>query len=217
MVNLNKFNTLIFDCDGVIFDSNKLKTNAFYHTTLDLNEDSALDLVEYHLKNGGISRNKKFEIYLNEILPKYSKIKINIQKLLNAYSEFLEKNLENCEMIDCLSQLKERFNKQNWLLVSGGNQNELRNLFQKRGINSFFNSGIFGSPDSKDLIIKREIESHEIIYPAIYFGDSKYDFEVSSKFNIDFVFVSRWTDMNNWRQFVKKNQLTSIETLCDLL
>ncbi|MDC3095321.1 HAD family hydrolase [Prochlorococcus sp. AH-716-M06] len=217
MENLDKFKTLIFDCDGVILNSNKLKTNAFFQTTLGINEESALELVEYHLQNGGISRNKKFEFYLTEILPKYSKIELNIETLLNSYSEFLEKNLENCEMIDCLSKLKDRFNKQNRLLVSGGNQKELRILFNKKGISSFFSNGIFGSPDSKEIIIQREIDLLNIIYPAIYFGDSKYDFEVSRKYDIEFVFVSNWTDMRYWQEFVNKNQLKSIDTLCDLL
>ena len=32
-INLKKYKTLVFDCDGVILDSNRIKTEAFYRTT----------------------------------------------------------------------------------------------------------------------------------------------------------------------------------------
>mgnify|MGYP002280379498 CR=1 FL=1 len=53
--DLSGYNTLVFDCDGVILNSNSIKTEAFYQTALPHGEDAAQVLRDYHLCNGGIS------------------------------------------------------------------------------------------------------------------------------------------------------------------
>jgi len=60
MLDLANYKTLVFDCDGVILNSNKLKTQAFYQATLPYGESKAQAMVNYHVQNGGISRYRKF-------------------------------------------------------------------------------------------------------------------------------------------------------------
>jgi len=55
------YKTLVFDCDGVVLNSNKIKTQAFYEATKQFGHESAQALVDYHVANGGISRYAKFE------------------------------------------------------------------------------------------------------------------------------------------------------------
>ncbi len=52
-MNLNHYQTLIFDCDGVILNSNQVKTQAFYKATLSYGEAAAESLVNYHIQHGG--------------------------------------------------------------------------------------------------------------------------------------------------------------------
>src|SRR5690606_28142226 len=61
--------TLVFDCDGVVLDSNRVKTEAFYQVALPYGEAAAQAFVAYHTANGGISRYKKFAHFLHEIVP----------------------------------------------------------------------------------------------------------------------------------------------------
>ena len=68
-ININRFRTIIFDCDGVILDSNKVKSSAFYEVALVYGEEAANALVKYNSENGGISRFKKFEHFLKSIVP----------------------------------------------------------------------------------------------------------------------------------------------------
>ena len=56
---LNKYETIIFDCDGVILNSNIIKTEGFFEFALSLGKKNAEKLVNYHIKNGGISRYEK--------------------------------------------------------------------------------------------------------------------------------------------------------------
>lgn len=62
---LIEYKTLVFDCDRVILNSNKVKTEAFYQSALAYGEQAAQALVEYHIANGGISRYKKFAYFLD--------------------------------------------------------------------------------------------------------------------------------------------------------
>ena len=65
---LQKYKTLIFDCDGVVLNSNKVKTEAFYETVVKkYGSQAATALADHHKTNGGISRYKKFEFFLIDV------------------------------------------------------------------------------------------------------------------------------------------------------
>jgi phosphoglycolate phosphatase-like HAD superfamily hydrolase len=104
-----------------------------------------------------------------------------------------------------------------WLIVSGGDQNELRQIFSARGLAHFFDGGIYGGPDSKNVILKREVDRGTIVQPALYAGDSRYDFQAASEFGLDFVFVSGWTEMSDWASFVQAQGIRSVRNVAKIL
>ena len=58
---------IIFDCDGVLLNSNEIKSNAFYKTALQYGEAEALKLVDYHIKNGGVARYKSLSMFCDMV------------------------------------------------------------------------------------------------------------------------------------------------------
>ena len=60
------YKSIIFDCDGVLLDSNTIKSEAFYQSVLPFGQKYADEFIQYHKNNGGISRYKKFEYFLNK-------------------------------------------------------------------------------------------------------------------------------------------------------
>ena len=48
------YKTWIFDCDGVLLDSNQVKTQAMWETAKPFGESEASRLVAYHKANGGV-------------------------------------------------------------------------------------------------------------------------------------------------------------------
>jgi beta-phosphoglucomutase-like phosphatase (HAD superfamily) len=62
------YKTLVFDCDGVILDSNQIKTEAFNRVGLQFGSEAANELVSYHLQHGGVSRYQKFEYFWVDVL-----------------------------------------------------------------------------------------------------------------------------------------------------
>jgi phosphoglycolate phosphatase-like HAD superfamily hydrolase len=213
-MDISQYATLIFDCDGVILDSNKIKTAAFYNAALPYGQDAAEALVNYHEQNGGISRYVKFEYFLEEILGLEAETK-TINNLLSSFVSEVKEELTVCPISLGLKDLRKNSNS-NWLVVSGGDQKELRCIFSERNLTENFNCGIFGSPETKDVILSREIDNGNIKFPALFIGDSKYDYQAAKAKNIDFVFAYDWTEVKDWREYCNENGLEVIKNLAQL-
>lgn len=214
-----KYKTIVFDCDGVILNSNKVKTNAFYKAALAYGEQAAQALVEYHVANGGISRYKKFSYFLEKIVPSFTanKTRPRLEELLNHYAEAVLQGLLSCEVAEGLEELRLKTSATNWLIVSGGDQTELRKVFSVRGLDKYFDGGIFGSPDTKDEILEREISNGNIHQPALFLGDSKYDYQAASAAGLDFIFLIDWTEVEDYRTWTISQNIFFEKNLCFLL
>lgn len=212
---LTEYQTLVFDCDGVVLNSNKVKTQAFYEATKHYGHELAQALVDYHVANGGISRYLKFEYFLKEILQSGIE-ESELQDLLNRFANAVKQGLMECEVAVGLDELKEKTRHANWLIVSGGDQAELREVFKARGLVDLFNGGIFGSPDDKDKILAREKLSKSIDGNALFLGDSKYDFLAANKAGLDFLFLSDWTEVKDWQAWANENNIKSFPSIHSL-
>ncbi len=217
MIDIKRFKTLVFDCDGVILDSNQVKTNAFYDVTLPYGEKAAQAFVDYHTSNGGISRYKKFAYFLEKIVPDVSPDKTgpSMDELLTAYADKVRHGLLTCQVASGLHELR-RKTEARWLIVSGGAQEELREVFAERGLAELFDGGIFGSPDTKEEILARELGSNNIRQPALFLGDSKYDYAAANQAGLDFVFLSRWTEVEQAYSWCEENNILSLPDISSL-
>ncbi|WP_404417401.1 HAD family hydrolase [Marinospirillum sp.] len=211
--------SLIFDCDGVLLNSNSVKTQAFYQTALHYSEAAAHALVDYHTANGGISRYKKFAYFCDVIFPSVSPNTHppNLDDLLSFYAKKVRHGLLSCEVAKGLFELRELTAGIPWMIVSGGDQAELQEIFAERGLHHLFDGGIFGSPDSKDDILKRVIASGCIQKPALFLGDSQYDYQAASRAGLDFLFVSQWTEVKDWQAWAEQNGIDSVTSIKQLL
>ena len=207
--------TLIFDCDGVVLNSNKVKTEAFYKVALPYGETAAQQLVDYHVARGGISRYKKFEWFLQEVVAGYAGL--DLEQLLNRYATEVRNGLQTCDIAKGLYELREKTLMSNWLIVSGGDQQELREVFAERGLDKLFDGGIFGSPDSKDVILRREHANGNIKIPALFLGDSRYDHVAASAAQLEFVFLSGWSEFHTWPDYCAANQIQVVASIANLL
>lgn len=214
--DLAEYETLVFDCDGVVFNSNKIKTAAFYTVTKDFGSHAAKSLVEYHLQNGGVSRYEKFIFFITKILKKKVD-QVQLNSLLLNFAKAVRVGLMECEIAEGLDRLREETKHAKWLLVTGGDQAEVRDIFFARGLTYLFDGGIFGSPDPKDVILNREISRKNIIKPCIFLGDSKYDFQVSAREGLDFIFLSKWTEVEDWQDFITHKKIPQYNSLIELL
>jgi HAD superfamily hydrolase (TIGR01549 family) len=205
---LDTYKTLVFDCDGVVLNSNKVKTEAFRQAALPYGQAAADALATHHVANGGISRYLKFRHFLDHIAPG-PRQEGELETLLDSYAQQVRAGLASCEIASGLAELRSALPNMRWMIVSGGDQNELRELFAERGIAHFFDAGIFGSPDRKELILDRELASGNLTRPALFLGDSRYDISAAEHAGLDFVFLHGWTEVEDWQAMTTDGNIVS--------
>ncbi len=207
----------MFDCDGVVLDSNVVKTEAYFRAAKNLGatDAQAQALVDYHVKLGGISRYHKFDWYLREVLHK-PVTEAAVKDFLDSFSKELEVGLMQCDLAKGLFELREKTDS-NWLILSGGDQQEIRDLFAKRKIAHMFDGGLFGSPDNKDEVLAREKANGNLQFPALFLGDAKYDFEAATRAGLDFIFIGNWTEVPNWQAYCAENNIVTALNISQLL
>lgn len=219
MKPITDYKTLIFDCDGVVLNSNAIKSEAFYQVALPFGHEAAQALVDYHVENGGISRYEKFHYFLNEIVADHpdKAAKGNLETLLSSFAEIVKKRLLSCEVAEGLDVFRNATFHARWLVVSGSDQKELREIFLYKGLVEFFDGGIFGSPDTKEAILHREFDCGNICKPALLFGDSKYDYHAALSAGVDFIFTSKWSEVADWQNWVSRNKILYCDKVADLI
>mgnify|MGYP006092711849 FL=1 len=217
MIDLKKYNTIIFDCDGVILNSNFQKIEAYRNTAISYGASKiqAEDLVSYHVSLTGISRNVKFKYFLKEIMGEHV-TDSSMKKLVDNLNIEVITLLKNCEVASGIEKLKSHTKKSTWMVASGGDQEELRFLFKEKGIASFFEGGIYGSPSSKHQIVEEKMKDKNFL-PTLFLGDSLYDIQTAQKYKLDFIFIYGWTDLKNWKKICNENGLPYVEKIQDLL
>jgi len=206
-MEFNKYKTWFFDCDGVLLDSNQLKSESFYEVALPYGKENAQALVECNKRLGGVTRFEKFRYFFETILGKKS-FEEELEKALHNFSTLVCKKLVSCPetsgVRDFLSSLPTNTRK---YVVSGGAQLEIQYV-----LDIYFN-GIYGSPDSKEIIMNNIVKLPGMRYPAVFIGDSRYDYEIAFEFNIDFIFVSQYSEFIKWKSYFTDKNITIVENL----
>ena len=142
----------IFDCDGVILDSNKLKTEAFREILIDERYEDIELFIEYHQLNQGINRYEKLKYFFEQI-KKTKNYETEYNLLLKKFSSICFKKVCDSEytegIINYLEELKS--NELSTFVVSGSDEKELIEVFKKKKKLVFFNN-VYGSPRNSEII-----------------------------------------------------------------
>ena len=216
MKPLSDYDKIIFDCDGVLLDSNSLKTNAFREAVISYGEAAAQRLVDYHIHHGGISRYENFRWFFSEEI-NLPDAEVATKSAITKFSYSVKSSLPKCQVADGLEFLKSASGYTAWYIVSGSDQEELKHFMEDANLSPLFDGGIFGSPDTKHDIFSRLIPNAGRDAQNIYFGDSALDHIVAKDFGCDFVFVSKWSELPSWKDYVSSNNIYTIPTLMDYL
>lgn len=197
MFDYHKYDYAVFDCDGVILDSNRLKTQAFADALEDEPEVYVEELVNYHKANGGVSRYHKFRHYYEQINPSEN-AEVKIKRAISRFAEIVRKELVECNYIpgaiDYIRHLKDK--GLDLFVVSGSDEEELIKVFKEREISDFFVK-VFGSPSTKKENTGKVVDMIGIDKHGVFFGDSKSDMEAAEEFGLDFILLqgaSEWVE-----------------------
>jgi len=212
---MKKYTNLFFDCDGVILNSNFIKTNSFYEVTKKYGKIYADELVNYHIANGGVSRYKKFEYFLKNIIQNFDEKEYQI--LLDNYSNNVRSNLLKAEFDIGIHNIKRVFPNASNAIISGSDEKELNWIFKRKNIDHIFDYGIFGSPRNKKEIFDAIFSKFKGNESCIFFGDSEYDYLVSKDYEMDFIFIYEWTEFKDWENFINLNKIKTMRSISEFI
>lgn len=183
----------IFDCDGVVFDSNKLKSDAFFEVLNDLGFADSVkkEFIDYHQSNGGVSRYVKFEYLIVNILNKEFDRGLYLD-LLGEYSAKCVHLYGQAQFVPGI----EKFLASTQVpmsVASGSDESELNLVFKSRGIDKYFDL-ILGSPKTKKQCVGQIVENLKTSSRVVLFGDSYADYSAAKEAGCEFVFVSQFSE-----------------------
>jgi HAD superfamily hydrolase (TIGR01549 family) len=210
--NFNIYDSIFFDCDGVVLDSNQIKSKAFYKVALKYGEDTAQEFVKFHKENGGISRYKKIE-YLHKKLSKDFSIKTYDQSV-NLFGEMVQNELISSKLVPGVKKLLSTLSSPDLYIVSGGNQKEILNTFRIKEISKYFEA-IGGSPATKFEIIDK-FKNNKQYHNSLFIGDSRLDYEAAMHYKMDFMFIYGVSEFHNWQFFFQNKKVMIFKDFNDL-
>lgn len=215
-INISSYKTFIFDCDGVILNTNFIKKNAFELIVNKFYGQSITKkFIKFNNKNLSKSRYEKFKHLVNVILNQNNNKEI--EKLLTEFNQVIKNKLIKSEIatdLDLLFKIKLNYDL---FVISASDQRELREVFKVKKLNKFFNiTNIFGSPKNKYDNINNLIDKNKIQLPVLCIGDSDTDYFVAKYFGYDFVFMYQWTSLSNWKEFCNENSIKYYKGISNL-
>ena len=199
---------LVLDCDGIIFNSNNLKTNAYRETLrgMGVSKKGVDDFVELHLSDVSVSRFVKFSRFFKEMYHDLAGSGENAEKQLveNALKGYSEQCLRLYAGLTPVKQAIELARHvPNTFVISGGAQTELNHVFGQHGIASHFKE-ILGSPKTKGEHLQYVFEKTGATKEdTLFIGDGYTDFKTSRDFGVNFCFLEQ---MSDWKKNVEQMQ-----------
>jgi len=195
---------VLFDCDGVVLQSNELKTTAFRDALEGENEALVDSFIDYHRRNGGVSRYIKFQ-YFYEVMKQDGQYERLANEAIERYGELVVKGLTEVQIVSGVEKLLEWLKARNvpCFLVSGGDEEELKGVFSVRGLDKYFME-ILGSPKKKIDHVKGLVTREQLDCPTLFFGDARADMIAAEVVGADFCFVYGCTDWDEGRGVVEE-------------
>ena len=212
----DSYYSYIFDCDGVVLDSNKLKTECFRELLSKEQEEHINLFIDYHVSNQGINRYEKLRYFyenikkINDYEEEYNSLlkeftRISLEKLCrSSFTAGIEEFLQSLKSENCKTYI-----------VSGSDEDELIKIFEKKRIMQFFNE-IHGSPRNKEDILYKLQKDKKINSQSIFFGDAKHDYQVASKYDLTFVYISDYSDWKDGIVFCNENNILQSNNFKDI-
>ncbi len=188
---MDRYNGVVFDVDGVLLDSNDLKENNIREAASRFASSQRLnEFVAYFTGLNGVPREGKVAHY-------FGSDSNETEAILAHYNQLNADSLSDVEVINGTLETLEYFHGQLPIsAVSGGAQQEVRNILSIKGLSSYFEQ-ILGGPKSK----LNNIQGFASTRDYLFFGDSKHDHEVALEMGFNFVFVHEHTQFTDWKDY----------------
>jgi phosphoglycolate phosphatase-like HAD superfamily hydrolase len=195
---------IVFDFDGVLFDTNNIKKSAIFDATLRVTNNLSLTntFVSYFTQNNGLPREFKIKTFFIDQLTQ--------QELLENYEALLSEKLITAqptygalEILSLLDNLDVEL-----FILSGGSNVEITEILNRFNLARYFQKILTGPTDKITNAKKHLSESN-----VLMIGDSVIDYEVSQAMGWDFYFMTAYSDVKLEDQPKNAKKVTNLKEL----
>lgn len=178
---------IIFDFDGVILESNRIKDDAFRALFADETEAHQAAILKLHRANGGVSRYWKLDRIFQDILAR-PLTAAHRDELARRFSALVMDRILDCPFVPgALEFLEAHKNRTTMVIASGTPENELVEIVEHRGIAAYFDA-VKGAPDTKTKIIRKLLDYLGLAPDkCLCVGDSMTDYEAAAENKLPFL------------------------------
>lgn len=175
---------LVFDKDGVLFDSELVKVEAFDKVFAGYPQQ-AENIHQYIIDTIGIPRSVRFE-YICQHFLKIAEIESTAARLVQESVEMLDKKLLEIPPMKGLVSFLEQYPLIPKYVCSMAPQNEVERQLTHHGLDQYFIK-LYGFPTPKKTVIQRLKEKER--KRIVFLGDTLHDYEVAQETGVDFIGV----------------------------
>lgn len=178
---------IFFDFDGVIVESVDVKTKAFGRLFEPEGKSNVKKVVDYHLKNTGVSRFEKIRHIYKEIL-KRPLSEPEFGSLCERFSAMVVDEVIASPFVAGAQEfLKSYSGVYDCYVVSATPEEELRDIVKRRRMTGYFKA-VFGAPKNKRDMVRQTILSRKIEpTEAAYVGDALSDYRAALENKVHFI------------------------------
>ena len=179
---------IVFDFDGVLAETVEVKTRAYTLLFADEEEEEAINqFVDYHIKNGGVSRFEKIRVFYKDILQRPLSEKCFKELVLRFSSLVIDQVVAAPWVEGAMEFLNQNEKQYNFFIVSGTPEDELNEIVRRRGMGHYFDT-VRGSPKDKVTLLSEIIEEHSLKPEKMVFvGDAETDWNAARKLGLPFL------------------------------
>ena len=181
------FRAIAFDFDGVLVESLDIKTRAYTLIFANEGEEVVRQIIDFHLKNGGVSRFEKIRFFYNDILHR-SLSEEHFRELCMRFSRLVVDEVAKAPWVDGAKEFLVRNKKQYmFAVISGTPEDELKTIVRRRVMDHFFDS-VRGSPKNKVTLLNEVMDEYSLKPEEIVFvGDAETDWHAAQETGVSFL------------------------------
>jgi len=182
---------LVFDFDGVIADSNEIKTEAFAELYEPFGKEVVAKVVAYHRQNGGVSRFDKIRFFHKVFIGKEIN-ETEVNQFADYFSGIVKDRVIKANEIRGVGRFLKHYcmMKRKCIINSATPEVEIKEIINLRKQAHYF-SCILGSPNTKYNNLMKVIDVFKVERKdVVFFGDAITDFQAANEAEIDFICVN---------------------------
>ena len=178
MKDMEEWQAIIFDFDGVVVESGEIKTQASAELYRSHGENVVAEVVKYHTQNGGLSRYNKFRYFQQHLLEGAPLTPEEEEALDRHFSELVVEAVVACDAVPGAYELiRQQADRIPLFVASGTPEVELKVIVERRGLSSYFKQ-VRGAPKLKKTLIAEILSDHALTAESVLMiGDAMADYE----------------------------------------